>query len=257
MYITILVTLSRPEAIDLVMDQLAVALEDPYDYELVIAVDNRLIGLTDLNVSVRKLFPNRFRHIDIVSTKNPSPRKFNIPGRRDRISALHILAKGFIGSSDLVFCFEDDTVLPEHVVSKLVKTWEWEKLSSSHKVGYLEGVQVGRWGTRYIGAWDQLEDGVIVSKLPTGDPVDLITGGGFYCFITPTELYKSAPFTWEEPMGPDFHYGVWLKAQGYSSFIDWGVQCGHVTNKEVIYPNGTEVALKVKLVGNRVISSVK
>jgi len=53
-----------------------------------------------------------------------------------------------IKPSEYVFLIEDDGVLPADALSRLLADYQ----RRSH-AGFIEGVELGRWGISHVGAW--------------------------------------------------------------------------------------------------------
>lgn len=252
MYISVIVPISRPENVPLVAQQLNRVLMGNYIFELIIAIDNRKVSRTQVERFVCDL---PLKNISIFKTGLMAPPKTDIPARRDRITKIHNQFKEHIGGSHFVFGFEDDTILPDDPVTKLVQTYSEEPTN----VGYVEGVQVGRWGFPYVGAFiaDDLYNPTQLRSLTLSEmDIEEIDGGGFYCFLTPTKLYKSVEHKWAEPAGPDVHYGMELRRKGYTCLIDWDVVCGHNTPKKILWPSSKTAQVKLQLKEGKWLNTV-
>lgn len=253
MYISIIITISRPDNISFVLQQLEKLVKEDFIFELIIAVDNRKIATFHIERLIEQLnFP--FRNVTVFNTKRASPSKIDIPTRRTRIAQTMNDIRERIGGSNYVFGFEDDTELSPGCVSKLV----WAMSSHGELVGYVEGVQVGRWGYPYIGAFlvDDIENPTEYNSLPYSEGVHGIDGGGFYCFLTPTALFKAHEHKWDEPVGPDVYYGLTLRRKGYINLINWSVTTGHKSKNKMLYPTSKTAKVKLQLEGNRWLTHV-
>jgi len=253
-YISLFVTLSRPEYIQLVFDNInKITLNQDHLYELVIGIDNIKIKDTHL---VKYINEYPFQNITIFETGNKPPRKTDMVARRTRIAKLHELAKDHIGGSDFVFGFEDDSVLPLMALGYLHD--DYRELDN---VGVVQGIQVGRWGNPYLGAW--LVDDVFnpteyrtttfdfsygADEKQTVYPID---AGGFYCYLTPTKLFKNVINDWREPCGPDVNYGLRLRQLGYQNYVDYFVEVGHRTEREELWPDNNLAQITFKLENGR------
>lgn len=179
-------------------------------------------------------------------------RKFEIAthsllARRQRIAAIKNESKALLPACDFIFGIEDDTIVPTHALSQLLDDY----VSYPH-AGFIEGVELGRWGLPYVGAWntdDPYEPTNIESMLPFGDmrrrgtvtgtvqgragssTIEEIDAGGFYCYLTKRENYMLAdykPFG-RNDLGPDVEFGLFLRQQGFKNYIDWSINCEHRT----------------------------
>lgn len=161
--------------------------------------------------------------------------RFDIQERRKRISAAHNQAKGLIKFSDgYVFSIEDDTIVPRLALQELLHI-----AMSNRAFGFAEGIELGRWGVPYIGAWqvdDIYEPKVITSVknmylVPNSEPVTKIDAGGLYCALIRADLYKQHTFSCENGLGPDINFGIENRQLGYENFISWQVPCTHLYNQ--------------------------
>ncbi len=64
-------------------------------------------------------------------------------------------------------------------------------------------------------------------------------GTGFYCYLTPIELYLEHEYITEDsdPYGPDVRYGLWIRQKGFDCLVDWSQPCGHIDGDVIITPN--------------------
>lgn len=254
MLITIVATISRPHFLDSVITQIVEMCHLTHVYEIVLAIDNREITKGMVQNSIRDCKkPHIFQKMRMFNTGRPKPRVFEMTSRRSRIAKLHNEARNYLGNSEMTFIFEDDTVLPPDVILKLLG--DHVQASSRYNVGIVQGAQVGRWGVKYVGAWhvDDVWDMKQFRTLPYSEEEQLehIDAGGFYCLIVPTALYRSVEIDWKEPTGPDVYFGLELKRQGYSNFIDWGVKCGHMTKTETLWPGNDVKIVQLTLEDSR------
>lgn len=157
--------------------------------------------------------------------------------RRNRILKMKQQSTELIGNSQYVFCLEDDTICPPDAFTRLQKPFQ------DKNTGLVSGVQVGRWKYRIIGAWDitPLHNPTTVQTVPYGGTgLQAVSGTGWYCYLTQTELYKSADYRSEaECLGLDVCYGLDLARQGRGVYIDWNVPCAHITQSETLFPDST------------------
>lgn len=159
-------------------------------------------------------------------------RQYDIGGRRRRISALHNLAKTHI-NTEYVFGIEDDTIVPPNSLQKLGEQFV-------DGIGMVEGVEMGRWGVPYIGAWraDDVHNPTEITSLEMQDGTVEIDAGGFYCFLTKAAYYKDCdfkPFD-NNGLGPDVDFSLGLRRKGYKNLADFSIQCEHKSaDRDVVF----------------------
>lgn len=150
-------------------------------------------------------------------------RQFDITGRRKRISYLHNVARTHV-NTEYVFGVEDDTIVPFYALEML-----GENLVDG--VGMVEGVEMGRWGVPYIGAWlaDDIHEPTEITSLPMSEGLVEIDAGGFYCFLTRSEHYKNHEFKPFDGngLGPDVDFSLALRRQGLKNYALFDVECIH------------------------------
>lgn len=159
-------------------------------------------------------------------SKTPAP--LGLLERRRRIAAVHNEAKELLPTCEYVMGVEDDTIVPVDALSRLLSDY-----AAHPYAGFIEGVELGRWGVPYVGAWradDVYEPSRIESAMPPdGAAVEEIDAGGFYCYLTRRQQFVDHQY---EPydgstLGPDVNYGLWLRQQGFKNYIDWSIRCRH------------------------------
>lgn len=160
------------------------------------------------------------------------------PDRRRHIANIHNQIRGLIEDAEYIFSVEDDGILPPHALSNLVSDVILAR-ARGDKLGMVTGVELGRWGTPYVGAWrvddvfhpTQIES--IESKAAGTEPNDVnyeeIDGCGLYCALIDADLYKKHNFFTHNGLGPDVNLGLFLRQEGYKNFIDWSIHVTHVT----------------------------
>lgn len=241
MFVSVLVTVSRPQFVDLVRQNLSGLDLDGFKAELTLMGDNKALDLH--SIADAKGF-GRFERIRIFNTNNGPPSK-DVVTQRSRISYLRNVSRETIGDTDLVFSFEDDTVVPKNALTKLFESGETSG-GLRNKVGLISGIQVARY-RKVLGAWytDDYQFPTEFTSLGSKEivtPIAEVDGTGFYCYLTPTKLYKAATYGWREPVGPDVWYGLRLKGMGYQNYVDQSVVCPHVVNENLtLTPDNTEV----------------
>lgn len=75
-------------------------------------------------------------------------RDFSINTRRRRIAAVHNACRKLIKPCEYVFLIEDDGILGPDALSRLLADYQAHPYA-----GFIEGVELGRWGIPHVGAW--------------------------------------------------------------------------------------------------------
>lgn len=227
--INIVLLVSRSEFLTKVMTCLELLECNAKETNLLCIVD----GNDELYVKVRNMvsgskFNSRLTYkLDYPGT----PLRFDISERRRRISAAHNQAKDILqNSTGYVFSVEDDTTFGPATLKRLLKFMQTRPACS-----FVEGVEIGRWGTPYIGAWvadDVYDPKKILSvenkfndKETTETPID---AGGLYCALIRADLYKQHTFHSENGLGPDINFGIENRQLGFESYILWSCPCTHL-----------------------------
>lgn len=174
--------------------------------------------------------------------------RFDIAGRRKRISELHNEARSHL-KTRYVFGIEDDTIVPRNALKTLGEQY-------IDNVGFIQGVELGRWGVPYIGAWefDDCNNPKIVKSLELAQDTQKIDAGGFYCFLTKTEYYKDHEFKPFEnnAFGPDVDFGISLRRKGLINLADFTVKCVHkADNVDITIDNTIARQIRFKKINNR------
>lgn len=174
-----------------------------------------------------KDLPNFYKvnAIRLIWTEQPAlDDKDRIHMRRARIIQLRQIIQKFTGNSRWFIQFEDDTIPPDFAFKKLLK--DIKKL----KAGFVQGIERGRWQSRYAGAWraDNIENPEYFESLPMSEGITEIHGGGAYCFVCPTELMKQMEFRDDKAcLGPDVNFVLDICRAGYKCYTDWDIKCDH------------------------------
>lgn len=201
-------------------------------------------GESDLFVKARNLceMSKYAERLCIQEKPKTKIRQFDISGRRKRISSLHNLAKTHV-NTEYVFGVEDDTIVPANALEKLGEQY-------INGIGMIEGVEMGRWGVPYIGAWraDDVHNPTEIISLPMSEGLIEIDAGGFYCFITRAEYYKGhefKPFD-NNGLGPDVDFSLSLRRKGLKVLADFDVMCVHkAIDRDIKF--GTTIPMQVKM----------
>lgn len=197
---------------------------------LLVVVD----GDEDLFVRVRnKVATARLSDALCVQSEDFRGGATTIPQRRWHISALHNQIRKLVHDDvDWIFSIEDDGILPVNALSWLV-----HDIQAYPDVGLVTGVELGRWGTPYVGAW-KVDDTVnpqqiksIESKVNVGK-VEEIDACGLYCALIRADLYKQHEFNSKNGLGPDINLALEIKNCGFKNYIDWHIPVTHLTIKD-------------------------
>lgn len=228
---TIVLLVSRPDFLKRVITAIELQECDAEQTNLLAIVDGddelyvktrNLVNLTKYNnrLVVRSNYPGHISNLDI-------------PTRRARIAANHNQAKELIVHNDgYVFCVEDDTTFGRQSLKKLTRVMDLNRAA-----GFVEGVELGRWGVPYVGAWlvDDIYDPKQITSIPNIQPNELednisnIDAGGLYCALIRADLYKQHTFVGDNGLGPDINFGIETRQAGFENFIAWNVPCTHIT----------------------------
>lgn len=235
MKILTILPVSRLKYLDLVLDSL---INQSYEERtaLLVVVD----GDSDLYVKVHnKLASIPLNNVLCVQSENFRGAAVTIPQRRWHISAIHNQIKKLIGGDiEWIFSIEDDGILPINALSSLVND-----VRNHPHVGLVTGVELGRWGVPYVGAW-KVDDLTNVQKITsmvskTGlSLVEEIDACGLYCALIRVDLYKQHHFNSDNGLGPDINLALEIRNCGFKNYIDWSVPVTHLTEK-----NGTELRI--------------
>lgn len=171
-----------------------------------------------------------FKHVLFVKSTN-TRQAFAIPERRQHIVNIHNQIREIIEGCDWVFSMEDDSVLPPNALQRLV-----ELVKSHEDVGMATGVELGRWGVPYVGAWkvDDINNVTEVTSMQnrTLDPcIETIDACGLYCALIRADHYKQHEFFTHNGLGPDVNLALFLRQQGLRNYIDWSIHVTHLTSR--------------------------
>ena len=164
----------------------------------------------------------------------PSPdggQAHTIAERRWHIVRIHNQLRELIGDADWVFSIEDDGILPPNALQDL------RAVVSKHKdTGMVTGVELGRWGIPYVGAWrvNDVNDPETIESVESKVGKRLteeIDGCGLYCALIRADKYKEHTFDTVNGLGPDVNLGLYLRQQGFKNYIRWNIPVTHLTNR--------------------------
>ena len=227
--VTIILPVSRATFLDKVFASLEFLECDSSQTNLLVIVD----GDDNLFLDARNRteFSKFASRLCVKYTSNIEKSEHDIFLRRERIVDIHEQIKQYIGDCDFIMGIEDDTSFPKFTLKLFL-----EDYALNPHMGFVEGIELGRRKYTYIGAWlvdDIYETKEIRSIMPEDGSESLteIDAGGFYCFLTRRETYMTHKFdTFDNnQFGPDVNFGITLRRKGYSNFIDWHVNCTHMS----------------------------
>lgn len=224
MKLTIILPISR----DTYLRRLFASLEFmilPSDTSILSIVD----GNTELYEKARN-YVTMSKFNEKLCIYNKSQPSTTIISRRKRIAEIHNEMKQYLNNTELLFLAEDDTLYHPSTIRKLFDVYK-----DYPHAGLVSGVQVGRWGLKYLGLWevDNVYDLTRISSSQLKQGIHEIDASGFYCMLTKKDTYMKHNFEpYEDVLGPDFNYGLSLRQQGYRNYVNFDVQCTHLTQKE-------------------------
>lgn len=226
MNITTILPISRTQYLDRVIESLLnqthkpqnlIAIFDGHENQFVEA-RNKIVGLN-------------FEYVHFVQSTNIAPAQ-SIPDRRRHIANVHNQFRELMADTDWIFSIEDDGILPTDALSRLINV-----VNNYEKVGIVTGVELGRWGVPYVGAWkvDDIHDVKLVTSIENRTlqipPVEEIDACGLYCALIRADAYKQHIFLAKNGLGPDVNLGLDLRRGGFNNYIDWGIPVTHLTDR--------------------------
>lgn len=226
--VTIILTVSRDTFLYKIITSLELLECNQNEVNILCIVD----GSTELYVKTRNLVADmKYKNRLTVHYKDGKlPPRFDINTRRKRIAGIHNFAKQHLADNqDFIFSVEDDTTFGRNTLKKLLKV-----AAENRAFGMAEGVELGRWGVPYVGAWvaDDIYNLKELKSLkniknPLESRLSRIDAGGLYCALIKADLYKQHNFTCSNGLGPDVNLGIELRQLGFDNFIVWSIHCNH------------------------------
>lgn len=190
------------------------------------------------NTLTRFANENNYRSIQTKVNHDWSTNEVQINIRRARIAEVKNQSKEMVSKTDgkYIIGLEDDTEFSRlRSFDQLI-----QPIIDDPNVGFVEGVQMGRWGANVIGAWkaDNIDDPNEVQTILPRDGLQEITGGGWYGYATTRELYLNCEYysASSEPYGPDVNFGFYVRRRGFKCLIYWDLVFGHRDFNKVLYP---------------------
>lgn len=234
--ITIFCSFTRRYAIDRWLKNLSEMAHDPARTNLAIIVDTDEPMI--YNRIKRYAEEHGYRNFIGTINRDNAPNEVRIAVRRQAIAAMKNASKTLIAQldGDIIIGLEDDTVFGDLELARL-----YEPLVANPDIGFVEGVQCGRWGVKIIGAWsvDDFEYPQKAETLLPAKSYQDIDAGGFYGYATRKELYLNHDYysSTGEPWGPDVNFGLWVRNRGFRCLIDWESVFGHNDYDKILYPD--------------------
>lgn len=239
MTVTIFIPISREDHLAKLFASLEILECDPETTGLFTYVDgSNALYAKARNLTEQSKFAKR---LCVQRQDKKPPVQLDLYLRRLRIAKIQNEAKKYLGGSDYIFGIEDDTIVPPLALTKLIRDYGIYPYA-----GFISGVELGRWGIPYVGAW-RADDVYEPTRLETIKSIEGMTltvaqvmgktsleeidAGGFYCYLTRTSNFmehEHASFDGNN-LGPDVAYGLALRQQGLKNYIDWSIQCEHRT----------------------------
>lgn len=243
MDITIVLPVSRADYLTQVFDGLKKQTFDHKKIHLFIYVD----GDHQLYQKAERFARGTDYYTTVSWRKKGLPTVGSVPRRRKRIADIHNEIKGFI-TTEYVFLTEDDTVIPDNAIELL-----YQKIQENN-IGFVSGIELGRWGYSYIGVWkvDCHKEPVVIESLLMQNGLVEVDCAGFYCMLTKKEYYQAHEFKpYEKILGPDFMFGIYLKQKELQNFAHFDIKCDHLTKRGKISYNNIQTATFIKLNANQ------
>lgn len=217
---------SRPDFLRQVFTNLEMMECDRAETNILVLVDGDLqLYEVARNLTVQSKFAQKL----CVYRRRGQANVGSIYRRRQRIADIHNELKELIDKGDYFFLIEDDSLIPSSALKKLMSVY----LENPH-AGMVTGVQLGRWGYTVPGVW-KTNDVYDVSKIESMEPkegVEEIDAAGLYCCLTRKDNYMRHTFQpFEKLLGPDFFWGLWLRQQGLTNYVDWSIKVDHLTKR--------------------------
>lgn len=233
--------ISRTEYLSSVLDHLSVQTQPVTDMIVVIDCDDsELKSMSEVvEQKVSNMLPNV--NFSYMRSLNRGVAK-SIYQRRRNIASIHNQLRLYTEGYDYVFSVEDDGLLPERALEKLL-----DIALGSDGFGMATGVEIGRWGTPYVGAWIANDIHETTDLMSVGRPsstiIHDIDACGLYCAVISAHHYRQHVFSSDNGLGPDINLGLYLRRSGLRNFIDWSLPVTHLTEhggEEVAIPGDSE-----------------
>lgn len=227
MDITIVLPISRDTYLRKVFEGLEFLITENHKVNLLTYVDgdlnlyNKVRNMTNGSRFAEKLSVYRKKGIAGTST---------MLRRRKRIADIHNEIKEYVNQCDYIFVVEDDTYLPR---TALVGLFNMMKSTT----GIASGIQLGRHGFYHIGAWraDDVYEPSVIESIGKDKGIVEVDATGMYACMLRKDLYMEHNFEpYEQILGPDVNLGMDLRKRGYLNYVNFDIDCIHMTPKENI-----------------------
>lgn len=197
-------------------------------------------GSLELYQETRNLVVNsKFKERLCVYRRKGEGSVSSVYRRRQRIADIHNEIKDLIKETDFIFLIEDDTLFSSITLKKLLATAYMKKY-----FGFISGVEVGRWGLTHIGGWivDDIYNTKEITSIKKGSGIVEVDGAGLYCCLTTKENYMKNIFKpYDKVLGPDFDFGINLRQKGLKNYLDYSIECQHLTKKESLTVSNSKI----------------
>lgn len=251
--LTIFCAFTRRWAVEGWLENLANVQHDPARTNLCIIVDCDEQYIANECKKFAEAHGYRSFHVKINSDWHPNEVRLSI--RRMRVADVKNQSKDLVAKTDgeIIIGLEDDTVFDR--LDSFEQLYKPILDYGDVSVGYVEGVQMGRWGANMVGVWDanDIQNPTHIETLLPRAGMDFskkedyqkIIGGGWYGYATRRELYLNHDYytSSAQPWGPDVNFGFWVRQQGYVCLVDWGIVFGHNDYSKILYPDDPKVKL--------------
>jgi len=193
--------------------------------------------------NITKRVKDQWAKVKVYFSGLKPPRETRDPTRRSRHVLMRSTSQNLLGKTEYLLGLEDDTLPPKDAFPKLLRTIK------SNGIGFVQGTEMDRWGIGCLGAFKLQWDGtqfIYAESLPYRDTGLMeIDGGGHYCFMMPTQLYKDIPFM--RPGGLltniDLYHIYRIKQKGFKVLTDYSIKCFHCTQDKMLYPKPDNVPI--------------
>jgi len=244
MKITLYIPISRENVVDDFFNMLdSMDLPRP-EMELIVLVDTcdkKFIKKINDKLAWINRYAEFGRTFSMATGNKPLPKNAHNIERRMRIIENWNLAKKMFGDTKWFFGLEDDTICYRDTFWHLFNTFIFndgnELRTPDSRILYVEGVQAYRQ-VDAVGVWKVDKDEAYTLS-PKSSGVDPIEGGGFYCFLSYTNLIKKHKFECKNGLfSSDVNFVYWLSKKG-TCLVNWAIQCGHLLDDgTILYPDG-------------------